>query len=211
MRMNNLNKFCNYSDFTENEFHYIQRRIFLKVLRKQAIALMIAALICFIAQFPGSAAGKAEAAAFSSFLESLKKSDTLWNYLEASDTEISDCLANFWFGFDKRTGAKCAFFCDDNALHGGYYWWILTSERYQAKFAIGTITHPQPDIDILVDENGDETPLTIIARKNGSFDFNFGSGELIKGSLRLNPDTKNKKEVLDLILNTKHTLEKMTH
>ena len=137
------------------------------------------------------------------------KNETYWNYLEADDEEIRDAMTNFWFGTDSSTGAKCAFFADNKAHHGGYYWWKSTSESFKANFVIGTFANTQSGSDILVDADGDKTPITVISRKDGSIDFSFGDSDYIKGTLRLKRDTKNKDQVLKLILNYKHTLEKM--
>jgi hypothetical protein len=145
----------------------------------------------------------------SELFANINKGDTPWNYLKASDDEIRDVMTYFWCGTDKSTGAKCAFFSDKDAKHGGYYWWKRSKDRFQANFVVGTFINPGANSDILLDEEGNETPVKVISRKDGSIDFNFGSGEYIKGSLRLKKDEKSKDEVLKLILNYKHTLEKM--
>ena len=136
-------------------------------------------------------------------------SSSYWNYLEATDDEIRDTMAYFWYGTDSSTGARCAFFSDKNAKRGGYYWYKKTSERFQAEFDVGTLADSDKNGDVLIDRNGEETPITFIPRKDGSIDFNFGSGERIKGTLRLKRDTSHIDEILNLILNYKHAVEKM--
>ena len=133
---------------------------------------------------------------------------SVWNYLEASDSEISDAMAYFWYGVDSSTGAQCAFFSDKDARRGGYYWWIRTSERFSASFTVGTFVNPQPDSDVIRDRDED-TPVTLRSHSDGTLDFNFGSGEYISGTLRLSPDNSHRQEVLNMILNYKNTLSKM--
>lgn len=132
----------------------------------------------------------------------------VWDYLEASDSEISDAMAYFWYGVDSSTGAQCAFFSDKDAHRGGYYWWIRTSERFSASFTVGTFVNPQPDSDVIRDRDED-TPVTLRSHSDGTLDFNFGSGEYISGTLRLSPDDSHRQEVLNMILNYKNTLSKM--
>ena len=134
---------------------------------------------------------------------------TYWDYLQADDSEILDAMTNFWCGYDSSTGAKCAFFTDRETKHGGFYWYILTENSIRSYCVIGTFIRPQENSNVLVDADGEETPVTLIKRKDGGIDFNFGSGENIKGTLRLKKSNEYKEQVKKLIFNYKHALEKM--
>ena len=136
------------------------------------------------------------------------KSQQYWNYLEAEDFEIRETMVYFWYGHDSSTGANCAFFTDSQAKRGGYCWYNRDGTKFEACFTVGTFVDPKPNSDVVVDGDGDRTRLTLITRKDGSIDFNFGDPTYIKGTVNLKPDKENKEQILKLILNYVHTQQK---
>ena len=144
----------------------------------------------------------------SSSFENINKQIGPWNYLEATDDEIRDCMTYFWCGTDSRTKAKCAFFTDKNGKRGGYIWWKRTKGGLEADFNLGTIESRQ-NSDTLVDGEGKRIALTVISKKNNQIDFTYENNENYKGTLRLKKDTKDKADAQKVIFAYKHALERM--
>ena len=139
-------------------------------------------------------------------LDEIMNNREAWDYHTADDSEIREAMSMFWFGTDSRTGANCAFFTNATADRGGYFWWIKNSKGFKADFDLGTLIDERNGA--LLSASG-RTPLLLDLHNDGALDFNFGDDEYISGSMRLYPDGTRREEVLNMVLNYKHTLEKM--
>lgn len=140
-------------------------------------------------------------------LDEIMNNREAWDYHTASDSEIREAMSLFWFGTDSRTGANCAFFTNATTDRGGYYWWIKNNDGFKAAFDLGTLIDERDGA--LLSASG-RTPLLLDLHNDGALDFNFGDDDYISGSMRLYPDGTRREEVLNMVLNYKHTLEKMS-
>ena len=182
-----------------------------------ALNTPIATLPPAVTAAPIATAGPVPTALPRDYLDSMIEVPTMppvagrhWNYLEATDDAISDTLSYFWYGVDNATNAKCAFFMNKETTRGGYYWWLRSSEGFQANFDVGDLVDYGSDTEaFVISRDGEETRLALKLHDDGSLDFNFGPGQYIIGSLRLYPDVEHRQEVLDMILNYKRTLGRM--
>lgn len=182
-----------------------------KVAQPTAVPLAINPPIATLAPVPTPLSGEAMDALLAVPTLPPVQSQAHWNCLEADDSAISAAMTLFWYGSDSATGADCAFFMNNEGTRGGYYWWKRTSESFQASFDMGELEDYGSDTEgYVISWDGEKTRITLGVHDDGSIDFNFGSGEYIRGSMRLYLEDAHRQEVLNMILNYKHTLSKMS-
>lgn len=138
-----------------------------------------------------------------------KQASTHWNYLEATDSEILSAMHYFWCGKDSKSGAKCAFFLSADEKHGGYMW-LDRSSGVRAEFLLGDVEETSNTSLVIYDKEGEKASVSLVLYDNDrSIDFIVSPSDVFTKSVHMKMSTEYKDEMLKLILNYAHTLQKM--
>ena len=138
-----------------------------------------------------------------------KHASTHWNYLEATDSEILSAMHYFWCGKDSKSGAKCAFFLSADEKHGGYMW-LDRSSGVRAEFLLGDVEETSSTSLVIYDKEGEKASVSLVLYDNDrSIDFIVSPSDVFTKSVHMKMSTEYRNEMLKLILNYAHTLQKM--